>query len=187
MSYKQYYCNEDQGMRLRSGTVINCFKVSTLWRDYEEATSYSTYNYSRDGNMSTQTLYCTSLHAILSVLEKHIHSITENPKLLKFYKMVPVKLAQLAEQMKNRTDVVCNCCKTDKFWKDMWKAWRYNILYKFVDQQHTNEETIQRIERLLQRYKSIQTRQERAKMRVLTTCVNEDCARLIIDTCRDLY
>lgn len=179
MSYKQYYCNEDQGMRLRSGTVINCFKTSALWIDYQEATSYTTYNYSRNGNMTTQNLHCTSLHAIITVLEKHINSITENPKLLNFYKMVPIKLFEFAEQMKNRPDL-CNCCNTDKFWKDMWKGWGYKILYKFVDQRHTNEETIQRIESLLQRYESIRIRQEREKIKILSNFANEDCARLIL-------
>jgi len=177
MSYKQYYCDTTLGMKLRSGTVINCFRASTLWLDYQEATSYSTYNYSR--NTTTQNLYCTSLHAIITVLEKHIHTITENPKLLNFYKMVPIKLSRFAEQMKNRPEL-CNCCNTDKFWKNMWKRGGYKLLYKFVDQRHTNDETIQRIEKLLQRYEIILAHQERKKMKMLTTYVNEDCARLIM-------
>jgi predicted transcriptional regulator len=62
----------------------------------------------------------------------------------------------------------------------MWKRGGYKLLYKFVDQRHTNDETIQRIEKLLQRYEIILAHQERKKMKMLTTYVNEDCARLIM-------
>lgn len=179
MSYKQYYCNQDQGMRLRSGTVINCLSSSTFYSDYMEAISYSTRNYTRDGDY-VQTLYCLSLQAVLSVLEKHKESIANNPSLIKFYKMALIKLPQFADDIKKHDKELCKCCETDKFWRDMWKHWRYKTLSKVVDQRHTNADTITRIETLYQYFENIRIQNEKQTMRSLTTFVNEDCARSIM-------
>lgn len=179
MSYKQYYCNESQGMRLRSGTVINCLASSTFYRDFMEAISYSTREYRRDGDY-TQKLYCLSLQAVLSVLEKHAESIANNPSLLKFHKMALVKLPQFAGDIKKHDKEMCKCCETDRFWRDMWKTWRYKVLSKVVDQRHTNAESIERVERLYQYFENARIRKERQTMRALTTFVNEDCARTIM-------
>lgn len=179
MSYKQYYCNEDQGMRLRSGTVINCLKTSTFYRDYREAISYSTREYHRDRDY-TENLYCLSLQAVLSVLEKHAESISNNPYLLNFYKMVLIKLPQFADGMKKQYGEICKCCETDTFWRNMWKKWHYKTLTKIVDQHHTNAETISRIETLYKYFEKIRIQNERKTIRALTTFVNEDCARTIM-------
>lgn len=168
-------------MRLRSGTVINCLKTSTFYSDYMEAISYSTRKYHRDGDY-TENLYCLSLQALLSVLEKHAESISNNPSLLNFYnyKMVLIKLPQFADSMKKKHGEICKCCETDTFWRNMWKKLHCKSLTKIVDQRHTNTETISRIETLYKYFEKIRIQNERKTMRVLTTFVNEDCARTIM-------
>lgn len=179
MSYKQYYCNESQGMRLRSGTVINCLSSSTFYRDFMEAISYSTREYHRDGDY-TQKLYCLSLQSVLSVLEKHADSIANNPSLTIFNKMSLTKLPQFADGIKKHDKEMCKFCETDRFWRNMWKKWNYNILTNILDKSHTNTETIARIETLYQYFEKTRIQNERKTMRALTTFVNEDCARTIM-------
>lgn len=64
--FTQYFCNEDKGMKLRSGTVINCIKNTPLYQDLSDLYENMSLNAVHEGeyheyNLSTwrcATCYC---------------------------------------------------------------------------------------------------------------------------------
>ncbi len=179
MSYKQYYCNKTDGMKLRSGTVINCLASSTLLKDWEEAIKHTTYTYIRDQNFTNQQLRCLSLNAVLMTLEKHSHSIIEEPNLFGFYQMALIKLPEFSDGVKKH-GMPCNCYEIKRVWGHIWKVNNYKMLPEISKNQHKTEEMIERIERLHRHFKLTMHKKERDTIEALTLRVNEDCAKHIL-------
>jgi hypothetical protein len=179
MSYKQYYCSEEQGMRLRSGKVINCFTTSTLARELKQAISYSYRSYKPNGEY-TNIINCLSLQIILSVLEKYAEPIVNNSWLFEFNKSILIKLPQLADGVKQKATKIGEICTCRDFYPCFKRSHINKTLIKLSSQNHTNAESINRLETLYNHFENARIYNERKTMHALIHLVNKYNARIIM-------
>jgi hypothetical protein len=187
MSFKQYYCNKKEGMKLRSGTYINCCGSSDIWKDWFKIMETTKYGIYPHGNSNAT---CLTVQGLLSFLEKHKYTITEEPKLYKFYKELVVKLDDFQHKTEeiykkqNQTTTTtnnpfCECCSPFYYhrmaqWKKSKKT--YAIILKHVKRTHDIETTLQAIKNTRKYFVNIMHKNDRETLKTLSRFVNGDCA-----------
>lgn len=89
--FTQYFCNEDKGMKLRSGTVINCIKNTILYPDlcdlYENM-PLQPLDESDDGVYDFATFHCQNCFNIINQLrfiERHHETLHNETSLRGIY------------------------------------------------------------------------------------------------------
>ena len=195
MSFKQYYCNKNEGMKLRSGTYINYCGSSDLWNDWfkiMETTKYGIYP------RGTRKITCLTVQGVLSFLEKHKDTLTEEPTFYKFYKTILVKLDEFQHQTEeiykkqNQTTTTtnkpfCGCCCSPFYYHRMeqWKKSKkskknYAIILKHVNRTHEIETTLQAIKNMRKCFVNTMHKNDRETLKTLSRFVNGDCAGHII-------
>jgi hypothetical protein len=78
-NHTQYYCNDSNGMKLRSGTTINCLKTTNLYANFmlmAEKEHFVYYNYSS---------VCADAYCLAEFLNLHRRRIKKEPGLVEFY------------------------------------------------------------------------------------------------------
>lgn len=185
MSFKQYYCNQCEGMKLRSGTYINCCTSSDLWNDWFKIMETNKYGIYPHGNMNVT---CLTVHGIMSFLEKHKDTITEDPTFYKFYKTTLLKLDDFQRQMEeiykkqNHTTTnkpFCECCSPFYYHRmEQWKKSKktYAIILKHVNRTHDIETTLQAIKNMRKYFVKTMHKNDRETLKTLSVFVNGDCA-----------
>lgn len=186
MSFKQYYCNRTEGMKLRSGTYINYCGSSDLWKDWFKIMETTKYGIYPSGNMN---ITCLTVQGVLSFLEKHKDTITENPTFYKFYKTMLAKLDDFHRQMEElykkqnlstTNKPFCECCCSPFYYHRMeqWKKSKktYAIILKHVNRTHDMETTLQAIKNTRKYFVNTMHKNDRETLKTLSRFVNGDCA-----------
>lgn len=91
--YTQYFCSENEGMKLRSGTVINCIKKSPLYDDLldllKKRMTLPPLHEGEDGVYEFSTWHshnCSSIIEQLRFIERHHETLLREPILVGLYK-----------------------------------------------------------------------------------------------------
>lgn len=106
-NHNQYYCNERNGMQLRSGTTINCLKTSNLYANFmliAENDHYMYANYSKT---------CADAYCITEFLNMHREHIKTDPGLVEFYYMtkhaIDTVMSMIESKMTEEGIYMCGC------------------------------------------------------------------------------
>jgi len=97
MSFTQYYFPATEGMKLRSGKVINCIKNSYLYQDMNAYTPKNDYG----GKYAFHCNPCRDVFILLEFLEKNYRIIRREPLLSTLYYSIPKHIANLINELKN--------------------------------------------------------------------------------------
>lgn len=178
MSYTQYYCNEDNGMRLRSGKVINCLTTSTLLHEIKQAISFSHFGFNTKGERVT-IITCFALQYILGVLEKFAEPIANDPCLFDFYKAILAKLPQLADDVKRKEKKIGEICTCSDFYPHFKKS-HNKMLIKISKQRHANAESLNKLETLFNYFEKIRIYNEKKTTHALTILINKYNAKNVM-------
>lgn len=104
MRFTQFYYPSAEGMKLRSGKIINCIINSELYQDmnaYKIDDEYAN-TYSFHGNP------CRDVFILFEFLEKHYKVIRREPLLSEFYYDIPKQIVKLINKLKNPKNH-CSC------------------------------------------------------------------------------
>jgi len=112
--YTQFFCNENKGMKLRSGTVINCIKNTPLYQDiadlYENMPLQPLHE-GEDGVYEFSTWLssdCSSVINQLRFIERHHDTLQNNACLIGIYRETLETLRSWILGIKSG-GMKCNC------------------------------------------------------------------------------
>lgn len=113
-SFKQYFCNADKGMRLRSGTVINCIENSRIYidlADLYENLPLSPLHDAENGVYDFAQWNCHQCFYIINQLrfiERHHETLRSEPQLLGILKETLSTLNDWIDGIE-RGEMKCGC------------------------------------------------------------------------------
>lgn len=109
---KRFYCGEGFGMKLRSGTTINCIKNTPFFEDlknlyrnmpiesmYEDEQVDFVYNYCND---------CFAVNNLIRFIEKNHEILIQSPYLINYYKEQLNHINSLIDMIETNT-INCKC------------------------------------------------------------------------------
>lgn len=112
--FTQYFCNEDKGMKLRSGTVINCIKNTPLYPDlcdlYENMPLAPLHD-GDNGVYEFSSWRCHTCDAVINQLrfiERHHETLRNEASLIGLYREARNTLRNWIDDIK-RGNMKCEC------------------------------------------------------------------------------
>ena len=128
-SFTQYFCNEDKGMKLRSGTVINCIKNTPLYSDLRalyENMPLAPLHEVDNGVYEFSSWKCHTCDAVINQLrfiERHHETLRNEASLLGLYRETRNTLRNWIDDIKSG-NMKCEC------WH--YHSWRVIQEYEYL-------------------------------------------------------
>lgn len=111
--FTHYYCGEGLGMKLRSGTIINCIKNSSFFDDLKNLYHNMPIQSRYEDERVTDFVYdycndCFTINNLIRFIEKNHEALRESPYLLGCYKEQLNHLNSLIEMIE-KNQMSCKC------------------------------------------------------------------------------
>jgi len=120
--FTYYYCGNGLGMKLRSGTTINCIKNTPFFDDLNNLYRHMPVDSRYEDERVTDFVYdyssdCFTVNNLIRFIEKYHDVLRESPYLLGCYKEQLGHLNSLIEMIENN-QITCKCFQ--------YFSWRIN-------------------------------------------------------------
>jgi hypothetical protein len=125
MKFTQFYCSSEEGMRLRSGKIINCINNSELAQSAEKLKNKIIFYYGEQ---------CGSIFKMLEFVEKYYHVLKNNKNVVPLYYSIGKNVEKIMLAIENSHNI-CKCNLISSRWHTLlWCEHEHlDKIYKSID------------------------------------------------------